>query len=144
MEILAGMRPEIPIKNYVCHRTTRPPAMNGRLDSPAWQRAERSPRFVDMVTAEPAFFDTQAAALWDDEYLYVGFWIEEPFVRARLTERDSLISRRATSRFSSTAAIATTSSRSTHSEPSTKCSSSGRTHSLDSTRRNGTCCGEQR
>jgi hypothetical protein len=32
----------------------------------------------------------QAAALWDDEYLYVGFWIEEPFVRARLTERDAL------------------------------------------------------
>ena len=91
MEILAGMTPESPIKNYVCRRTTRPPAMNGRLDSPAWQRAERSPRFVDMVTGLPAFFGTQAAALWDDEYLYVGFWIEEPFVRARLTERDSLI-----------------------------------------------------
>ena len=29
--------------------------------------------------------------LWDDEYLYVGFWVEEPFVAARLTERDALI-----------------------------------------------------
>ena len=85
------MNPENPTKEYVCRRTPRPPAMNGRLDSPAWQRAERSPRFVDMVSGEPAFFGTQAAALWDDEYLYVGFWIEEPFVRARLTERDSLI-----------------------------------------------------
>jgi len=75
----------------MCRRTTQPPSMNGRLDSPAWQRAERSPRFVDMVTGEPGFFGTEAAALWDDEYLYVGFWIEEPFVRARLTERDALI-----------------------------------------------------
>lgn len=78
-------------KPYVCRRTARPPAMNGRLDSPAWQRAERSPRFVDMVTGEPGFFGTQAAAMWDDQCVYVGFWIEEPFVRARLTERDALI-----------------------------------------------------
>ncbi|HYO81618.1 MAG TPA: carbohydrate-binding family 9-like protein, partial [Bryobacteraceae bacterium] len=56
-----------------------------------WREAQRSPRFVDMVTGEPGFFDTRAAALWDDENFYVGFWIDEPFVRARLTERDSLI-----------------------------------------------------
>ena len=35
--------------------------------------------------------DTRAAVLWDDQYLYVGFWVEEPFVEAKLTERDSLI-----------------------------------------------------
>lgn len=29
--------------------------------------------------------------LWDDEHLYVGFWIEEPHPRAHLTERDSII-----------------------------------------------------
>ncbi len=29
--------------------------------------------------------------LWDDDNLYVGFWIEEPNVTATLTERDSLI-----------------------------------------------------
>jgi hypothetical protein len=44
-----------------------------------------------MITGRPAFFDTRAAALWDDEAFYVGFWIEEPFVEARLTERDSII-----------------------------------------------------
>jgi transposase len=44
-----------------------------------------------MVTGDPGYFDTRAAALWDDENLYVAFWIEEPFVEARLTERDSLI-----------------------------------------------------
>ena len=31
--------------------------------------------------------------LWDDEHLYVGFWVEEPDIRATLTERDSMICR---------------------------------------------------
>ena len=53
--------------------------------------AEKSPRFGDMVTGEPSWYDTRVATVWDDEYLYVGFWIEEPYVQARLTERDSLI-----------------------------------------------------
>lgn len=78
---------------YTCQRTPAPPSGNGKLDDPVWLAAERSPRFTDMVTGEPAFYGTQAAALWDDECLYVGFWIEEPHVRAALTERDSLIFR---------------------------------------------------
>ncbi len=44
-----------------------------------------------MVTGEPGFYDTRAAAMWDDENLYVGFKAEEPFVRATLSERDSLV-----------------------------------------------------
>ena len=29
--------------------------------------------------------------MWDDEYLYVGYWIEEPLVQGKFTERDSPI-----------------------------------------------------
>lgn len=76
---------------YLCYRTRSRPALNGRLDGPAWAAAPRSPRFVDMATGQPGLLDTRAAALWDDQNLYVGFWIEEPFVEAQLTERDSLI-----------------------------------------------------
>jgi hypothetical protein len=76
---------------YTCYRTHAQPRLTGRLDEPAWQRAPRSPRFVDIVTGGPALYDTRAAALWDDDYLYVGFWVEEPFVQAELTERDSII-----------------------------------------------------
>jgi Carbohydrate family 9 binding domain-like len=79
------------IAHYTCYRARTPPALDGRLADAAWQRAPKSPRFVDMVTGDPAFFDTRAAALWDDQNLYVGFWVEEPFVEAKLTERDSLI-----------------------------------------------------
>ncbi len=44
-----------------------------------------------MVSGEPCFFDTSAAALWDDHALHIKFWNEEPFVEAHLTERDSLV-----------------------------------------------------
>jgi len=79
------------IAHYTCCRAAGPIVVDGSLDEPSWQVATRSPRFEDMVTGEPGLLDTRAAALWDDEYLYIGFWIEEPFVEARLTERDSLI-----------------------------------------------------
>ena len=65
--------------------------IDGDLSKPVWRQAPRSPRFVDMVTGDPAIFDTRSAALWDDQNLYIAYWIEEPFVEAALTERDSLI-----------------------------------------------------
>ena len=77
--------------DYTCYRVRAPLLVDGRLDAAAWRLAPRSPRFVDMVSGQPAIFDTRAAAVWDDQNLYVGFWIEEPFVEAHLTERDALI-----------------------------------------------------
>ena len=75
---------------YHAKRTSRF-LLDGRLVSEPWREANRSPLFVDMATGEPASLTTEAAILWDDDNLYVGFWIEEPFPRAHLTERDSII-----------------------------------------------------
>ncbi len=78
---------------YTCYRTNE--AINididGHLDKPAWQKAPRSPRFVDLVTGGTAPLETRMAALWNDENLYIGFWVKEPFVQANFTERDSPI-----------------------------------------------------
>ncbi|RYG26427.1 hypothetical protein EON82_03390 [bacterium] len=76
---------------YLVRRTSTKPPLSGRLDDECWQRAEMSPRFVDMKDGRPGWFDTRAAALWDDEALYIGFWVEEPYPTAHLTERDSII-----------------------------------------------------
>jgi len=83
--------PDSDLARYTCLRTPHPPALDGRLADPVWSRAPRSPRFVDLVTGVPGFLDTRMAALWDDQALYIGFWIEEPDVQARLTQRDSFI-----------------------------------------------------
>jgi len=83
--------PEEFLTHYDCLRTSRPPRIDGRLDDECWRRAVRSPRFVDIVDGRPGTFDTRMAALWDDEAFYLAYWIEEPDVRARLTERDSFL-----------------------------------------------------
>jgi hypothetical protein len=75
----------------VCHRAAGPIAVDGDLGKPAWRDVPRSPRFVDMVSGEPALYETRVACQWDDERLYVAYWAEEPQVRATLTERDSFI-----------------------------------------------------
>jgi len=77
--------------HYDCLRAPRPPRIDGRLDDVCWQKAVRSPRFVDLVNGSPAKYDTRMAALWDDEAFYLAYWIEEPDVRAGLTERDSFL-----------------------------------------------------
>jgi Carbohydrate family 9 binding domain-like len=79
------------VAHYTCYRTREPLMVDGRLTEAAWRKAPRSPRFVDMVTGDAAWLDTRAAALWDDQNLYVGFWVEEPFVEAQIIERDGLI-----------------------------------------------------
>ena len=79
------------IAHYTSRRADGPIVVDGKLDEPSWQQAEKSPRFVDMVSGQPGFYDTHAAVLWDDQYLYVGMWLEEPYVEAHLTRTGSLI-----------------------------------------------------
>ena len=83
--------PEEDLFHYTCFRVPQPVAIDGRLDKDIWKQAPRSPRYVDLVSGTPGFFDTRMAALWDDDYFYVGVWVEEPNVQARLTKRDSFI-----------------------------------------------------
>lgn len=83
--------PEERIAHLTAYRSLEPLAVDGKLDEQSWRLAPRSPRFVDLITGQPTIHDTRAAVLWDDTHLYVGFWVEEPFVAATLTERDSLI-----------------------------------------------------
>ena len=76
---------------YTCYRTADPLSIDGRLDEPSWRAAPKSSSFVDIVTGEPAWFDTRVALLWDERCLYFGFTAEEPNVLGTLTERDSRI-----------------------------------------------------
>jgi hypothetical protein len=77
--------------HYTCYRTPSTITIDGNLNKTIWQNAVKSPRFVDMISGAPGFFDTCSAALWDEKALYIAFWVEEPFVEARLTQRDSTI-----------------------------------------------------
>src|SRR5438445_13756621 len=76
---------------YTCYRAAGPIVIDGRLSEPDWDLAPKSTPFVDIVTGEPAWFDTRVALLWDDEHLYFGFSVEEADVWGTMTERDSKI-----------------------------------------------------
>lgn len=76
---------------YTCLRTPEQIEINGDLTKPVWKNAPTSSAFVDIVTGEPAWFDTRVRMLWDDRYLYFGFTAEETDVWGTLTERDSKI-----------------------------------------------------
>ena len=80
-------------KRYACRRAAAPLVIDGRLDDAAWQQAEWTDWFTDIQGARmPApRFHTRVKMLWDDRYFYVAAELDEPDLRASLTEHDSVI-----------------------------------------------------
>jgi hypothetical protein len=78
---------------YVCRRTAGPIKVDGRLDEASWVNADWTEVFGDIEgPSRPApRFRTRAQMLWDETYLYIGAYLEEPHLWATLTERDSII-----------------------------------------------------
>ena len=79
------------IPSYTAFKIDRAIQVDGKLDESVWMEAPRSSSFRDLITGKSTIHETTAAVLWDDDYLYVGYWIEEPNLAATLTERDAPI-----------------------------------------------------
>ncbi|RRA99747.1 carbohydrate-binding family 9-like protein [Larkinella rosea] len=79
------------IERYTAYRTPKPPVIDGKLDEEIWAKIPRSPRFVDLVSAEPTIHDTRAAVCWDADNLYIAFWVEEPQITGKLTKQNDPI-----------------------------------------------------
>ena len=79
------------IPHYNAYKVSKAPVIDGKLDELEWKNAPRSSNFRDMVSGEETIHSTKAALLWDDKYLYVAYWIEEPNLQATLTKRNALI-----------------------------------------------------
>lgn len=82
-----------PPRSYTCYRAAGPIVVDGKLDDFAWQFVPETAAFVD-ISGEgfpTPKFKTTAKMLWDDEFFYVAATLEEPNLKAKLTERDSII-----------------------------------------------------
>src|SRR5688500_2953716 len=79
------------IARYTAYRTGETMRIDGKLDEAIWGRAPRSPRFVDILTGGRTIHDTRATVVWDESNLYVGYWVEEPLVRAKFTKKNDPI-----------------------------------------------------
>jgi hypothetical protein len=80
-------------RNYICYRASESVIVDGRLDKPVWEAAPWTEEFIDIegpAGPQPPF-RTRVRMLWDDDYLYIGAWLEEPHIWATLTEHDSVI-----------------------------------------------------
>lgn len=76
---------------YIAYHTKEKIIVDGKLNEKAWSLAPKSPRFVSIVNGKPALYDTHVAVLWDNEYLYIGYWVQEPYVSATFTKQDELL-----------------------------------------------------
>ena len=83
--------PQEQIKRYTAYRTVDPIVIDGKLDEKTWQQAPRSPRFVDLVRGHETVHETRAAVTWDDENLFVAYWVEDPLLSAHITKRDDKV-----------------------------------------------------
>lgn len=77
--------------DYIARKINEQITIDGNINKPIWKNATWSKRFVDMVTGDSGMYNTQSAMLWNNTYLYFAFNAEEPFLDAKLTERDSII-----------------------------------------------------
>lgn len=80
--------PNRKIPQYSAIRCDKPLAIDGKLDEQAWKSANKTRSFVDLISGKKTLHETRAAVLWDDDYMYVGFWITEPNIDAKYTKRD--------------------------------------------------------
>lgn len=79
------------IPRYTSQKIKNTIKIDGKLDEDAWKNATRSTSFKDLVSGADTHLKTEAAVVWDDQNLYVAYWVEEPDVTATLTRRDAPI-----------------------------------------------------
>ncbi|MGM0530948.1 MAG: carbohydrate-binding family 9-like protein [Bacteroidota bacterium] len=72
---------------YECHKTSEDIEIDGKIDEGAWEKAPVA-RFVAQDGSEPRL-NTRFQWLWDDEYLYGAFHVEDDHLWASMTERDA-------------------------------------------------------
>lgn len=74
-------------RQYVAYRATNgtTPTFDGRLDEPFWEEVPFTEDYVDISTTTIPKFITKAKIRWDDEWVYVGGYIQDTAVWANIT-----------------------------------------------------------
>jgi hypothetical protein len=74
---------------YACYNAGQEIVVDGKIDESAWQKAPEA-FFVTMEGAEPRLM-TRFRWLWDEEYLYGAFEVEDDHLWASMKERDAYL-----------------------------------------------------
>ncbi|HKU40540.1 MAG TPA: carbohydrate-binding family 9-like protein, partial [Polyangiales bacterium] len=63
-------------------------ALDGKLDEPAWQSAQNSGPLLQTFTGGPAEFRASLRVLYDAQQIYVGFEVDDDFLKSSFTTTD--------------------------------------------------------
>lgn len=74
-----------PVKTWECLKTSENIMIDGNVDKDIWKKAKWSEPFTLIDTAGKVPLDTRIALLWNDEYLYAAYKVEDPDIRAVMT-----------------------------------------------------------
>ncbi|WP_282038109.1 carbohydrate-binding family 9-like protein [Saccharicrinis aurantiacus] len=80
-------------ERYLCKKITGDIVINGDINKPEWQDAQWTNLFVDIEGHDihKPYFETMAKMLWNDDFLYFAFYIEEEHIWATIKDRDEVI-----------------------------------------------------
>jgi hypothetical protein len=74
-----------PVKTYECRKTSAPIRVDGRLDEKSWNEAHWSEPFGLIHNGASTPLETRVALLWDKEYLYAAYKVQDPDIRGTMT-----------------------------------------------------------
>lgn len=75
------------LPEYRAPRATKAPTIDGKLDDEAWKSAPEV-TLQGSFDGRPVTRKTTFRAVWDDEYLYVAFWAEDPDIWGTKRNKD--------------------------------------------------------
>ncbi len=67
--------------------------IDGQLNDEAWQGAHWTQDYKDLVDDTPHWLHTESAFLWDDTHLYLAMRLQEPWLEAKIFDRDGPVYR---------------------------------------------------
>lgn len=86
------LQPHLVIPNhYIVTKTNAQLKIDGKADEPEWQNASFTTPFIDIQGIETPKYSAKVKMLWDEKYIYLYAYIEEPHVWATLKQRDTII-----------------------------------------------------
>lgn len=74
-----------PVTTWECRKTTENITIDGRLDEEVWKRAKWSEPFCYIDSGEKTPLETRVALLWNDDYLFLAYKVEDPDIRGSMT-----------------------------------------------------------
>jgi len=78
-------------ETYIVSRTIDEIRIDGRDLEKAWSNAPQTKPFIDIEGKKKVPFSTFVKMLWDDNYLYVFAFLEEPHIWGDIIKRDAVI-----------------------------------------------------